>query len=95
MEIRVLKYFLAVAKEESITEAAKILHVSQPNVSKQLKLLESDLGVTLFNRTNYRIKLTKEGLLLKKRAEEIIEMLEKTKNEIVTLDEVAGGDVYI
>lgn len=95
MDIRVLKYFLAVARESSMTGAAKYLHVSQPTLSKQLKDLENELGKKLFVRSNYSIKLTDEGMLLRKRAEDIVEMFEKTKNEFLTMDDISGGDIYI
>ena len=77
MEIRVLKYFLETAREGSVTRAAAALHISQPSLSKQLKDLELELGKKLFVRSNYSIKLTDEGMLLRKRAEEILEMVEK------------------
>ena len=72
MEIRVLRYFLEVAREKNITKEDKHLHISQPTLSKQLKELEQELGKKLFVRSNYFIKLTEEGMLLKKRAEEIL-----------------------
>ncbi|KAF1296773.1 LysR family transcriptional regulator [Enterococcus sp. JM4C] len=95
MDIRVLNYFLTVAREGSMTGASRLLHVSQPTLSKQIKDLEIELGKKLFIRTNHRIKLTDEGLLLKKRAEDIVDMFEKTKNEFMTLDDISGGDIYI
>lgn len=95
MDIRVLKYFLAVAREGSMTGAAKFLHVTQPTLSKQLKDLENELGKKLFTRSNYSVKLTNEGMLLRKRAEDIIEMFEKTKTEFLAMDNMTGGDVYI
>ena len=70
MEIRVLRYFLAIAREENVTRAAKYLHVTQPTLSKQIKQLEEEIGKKLFIRSNYSIKLTDEGLLLRKRAED-------------------------
>lgn len=78
MEFRVLKYFLAVAREKSITNAAKKLHISQPTLSKQIKQLEAELGQKLFTRTNYSIRLTEAGLLLQKRAENIVALVDKT-----------------
>ncbi|MBO1306249.1 LysR family transcriptional regulator [Enterococcus sp. 669A] len=95
MDIRVLKYFLTIAREESMTGAAKFLHVTQPTLSKQIKELEEELGKQLFIRTNYKVKLTDEGMLLRKRAEDILEMVEKTKTEFLTMDDITGGDVYI
>lgn len=95
MEIRVLRYFLEVAREESITKAAAFLHVSQPTLSKQLKDLEEELGKKLFVRSNYSIKLTDEGMLLRKRAEDILDMVNKTQAEFQSLDEITGGEVRI
>lgn len=95
MEIRVLRYFVEVARECSLTRAAASLHVSQPTLSKQLKDLERDLACTLFTRTNYGIELTNEGMLLRRRAEDILEMVDKTEDEFRSLDEIVGGDVRI
>ena len=95
MEVRVLRYFLEVARERNISRAAKHLHISQPTLSKQLKDLEQELGKKLFVRTNYFIKLTEEGMLLKKRAEEILELVDKTTDEFKALDEINGGDIHI
>ena len=95
MEFRVLEYFLAVAKEESISGAAKFLHLSQPTLSRQLKDMENELGKTLFIRSNRKIKLTNEGLILRKRAEEIIELMKKAQDEIKLSDEILAGDIYI
>ncbi len=78
MEIRVLRYFLEAAREENITRAAASLHVSQPTLSRQLKDLEQELRKKLFVRSNYSIKLTDEGMLLRKRAEDILAMTDKT-----------------
>ena len=68
METRVLRYFLAVAREESISRAAEVLHITQPTLSRQLSQLEEELGVTLFERGTRRIRLTDEGILLRRRA---------------------------
>jgi len=95
MEIRVLRYFLAVAREGNMTRAAEYLHVTQPTLSKQIKQLEEEVGKKLFIRSNYSIKLTEEGLLLRKRAEDIVKMVDKTMDEFHSLDEINGGDVYI
>jgi len=95
MEIRVLRYFLEVAREESITHAAARLHISQPTLSKQLKDLEGELGKRLFVRTNYSVRLTEAGMLLRKRAEDILVMVDKTAGEFRALDEEVGGDVHI
>ncbi|MBR1727954.1 MAG: LysR family transcriptional regulator [Selenomonadaceae bacterium] len=95
MEFRVLKYFVEAANEENISRAATKLHVSQPAMSKQLKLLEEELGKKLFQRTNYKIQLTTEGRLFKRRAEDILEMMHKTKIEFEMLDNEIAGDIYI
>lgn len=95
MDIRVLKYFLAVAREENITKAAEVLHISQPPLSRQLKDLEDELGKQLFIRGKRKITLTEEGLVLRKRAEEILELLEKTRAELSAADDAVSGDVYI
>lgn len=95
MELRVLRYFLEVARQENITHAANQLHVSQPTLSRQIKELEEELGKKLFTRSNYSIKLTEEGMLLRKRAEDIIEMVDKTTDEFRSLDEINGGDIHI
>lgn len=95
MEIRVLRYFLETAREESITRAAERLHISQPTLSKQLKDLEEELGQKLFTRSNYSVRLTEAGMLLRKRAEDILDMVDKTANEFQTLEEDIGGDIHI
>jgi len=95
MEIRVLKYFLAVAREGSITAAANALHLTQPTLTRQMQDLEYELKQKLFIRGKHRITLTDEGLLLKDRAEEIIEMVNKTKSDILSSSEDVKGDIYI
>lgn len=95
MELRVLQYFLAVAREQTISGAAEYLHLSQPTLSRQLKDLEDELGKQLFIRGNRKIILTDEGMTLRKRAEEIMELVRKTENEIMLSDENITGDVYI
>lgn len=96
MEFRVLRYFLAVANEGSITGAAKVLNVTQPTLSRQIKDLEDELGKPLFLRTFPRITLTSEGLILRKRAEEILEMYSKTKSEFNRMKtDTITGNVYI
>lgn len=95
MEIRVLRYFLAVAREGSITAAANYLHLTQPILSRQLKDLEEELGQTLLIRKSHRVTLTPEGMLLRKRAEEIIAMVDKTQSEFVSLGNTVSGNVYI
>ncbi len=95
MEIRVLRYFLTVAREGSITHAAQRLHVSQPTLSKQLKELEAQLGKKLFVRGSFSVRLTEEGMLLRKRAEDILDMVDKTEEEFKALGEINGGDIHI
>ncbi len=95
MEIRVLQYFLAVAREQSISGAAEYLHLSQPTLSRQLKDLENALGKQLFIRGNRKITLTDEGMTLRKRAEEIMELVRKTEDEIMFSEETVTGNVYI
>lgn len=96
MDIRVLRYFLAVVREESISGAAKVLHLTQPTLSRQLMDLEEELGVKLLNRgkKNRRVTLTEEGMLLRRRAEEIVALADKTISEFDTSQEISG-DVYI
>lgn len=95
MDIRVLQYFLAVAREQSISGAAEMLHMTQPPLSRQLMDLENELGKQLFIRGNRKIVLTEEGMILRKRAEEIIDLVEKTRSEITTSGEDISGDVYV
>lgn len=95
MEFRVLQYFLAVAREESISGAAEFLHLSQPTLSRQLKDLEDELGKQLFIRGNRKITLTEEGMMLRKRAEEIIELVKKTEDEITSSDDALAGNITI
>lgn len=94
MEIRTLRYFLAVAREENMTRAAETLHITQPTLSKQLKSLENELGKKLFTRHSFSIRLTDEGLLLKNRAEDLVRMADRIQTEFVSLDDVTGGDLY-
>lgn len=95
MEIRVLKYFLIVAREGSITAAANSLHLTQPTLSRQLKDLEKELGQKLFIRGSHSVSLTTEGTILRKRAEEIIDMVCKTEAEFMSITKSIGGDIYI
>lgn len=95
MEIRVLRYFLEIAREGNMTRAAEYLHVSQPTLSKQMKELETELGKKLFRRGSSSVSLTSEGMLLRKRAEDILYMVDKTTDEFSALDDVTGGDVRI
>lgn len=95
LDIRVLRYFLAVTREESISGAAEALHMTQPTLSRQLMDLEDEIGKKLLIRGNRRITLTEEGMLLRKRATEIIDLVEKTENELTAPDEVVSGNIYI
>ncbi len=95
MELRVLRYFLAVAREESITGAANYLHLTQPTLSRQIRDLEIELGQKLLVRGSHRVVLTAEGMLLRKRAEEIIAMADKTEEEFRAMHGQLSGDVYI
>lgn len=98
MELRVLQYFLAIAREQSIIKAAQSLHLSQPTLSTQIKKLEEELGKQLLIRGSNgsrKVTLTNEGLILKKRAEEILDLVKKTENEITVSNQIIKGDVYI
>ena len=95
MEIRVLRYFLTVIREESITKAAEVLHITQPTLSRQLSQLEAEVGVRLFDRGSRKITLTGEGILLRRRAEEILQLVDKTEKELVEQDEQVEGKISI
>lgn len=95
MEIRVLRYFLTVVREESITKAADVLHITQPTLSRQIAQMEEELGIKLFDRSARRITLTNEGILLRRRAEEILELVDKTEKELFEQDEMIGGTISI
>lgn len=97
MDIRVLQYFLAVAREESITKAAETLQMTQPPLSRQLKDLEEEVGKQLLVRGSKRVTLTEDGMLLRKRAEEMIDLMEKTKTkaELSSSNENINGEIYI
>ena len=95
MELRVLQYFLAVAQEQSISAAAQSLHLTQPTLSRQLRELEEELGKQLMIRGSRKITLTEEGMLLRKRAEEILDLVSRTEREVTQSDEAIAGDVYI
>ena len=95
MEIRVLKYFLLVAREENITKASNLLHLTQPTLSRQLMQLEEELGVQLFRRSKHRIILTKEGMLLRRRAEEIVALADKTRDDLQRRGEQLSGTVAV
>jgi len=95
LDIKVLRYFLALAREQSVTGAAEYLHLTQPTLSRQLIELEEELGTTLFIRGSRRITLTDEGIRLRKRAEEILELVHKTEAEFLAPAETVSGDIYI
>ena len=95
MELRVLNYFLTVAREGGLTGASEVLHVTQPTMSRQIQELEEELGQKLFIRTTRSMVLTPEGMLLRKRAEEILEMAERTKSEFFAMGSTVAGDVLI
>lgn len=95
MEIRVLRYFIAVANQQSISRAAHYLHLSQPSLSRQLSELEKELEATLFIRGNRKITLTEEGVFLLKKAKEIVELVDKTEANFNESSEIIGGDIYI
>lgn len=95
MEIRVLRYFLTVAREENITKAAELLHITQPTLSRQLTQMEDELGVKLFQRGTRRLALTNEGILLRRRAEEILELVDKTEQELILQEEQIEGTITL
>ena len=92
LDIRTLEYFLAVAREENITRAAKALNMTQPPLSREIKSLEEELGKQLFVRGSRKVTLTEEGMILRRRAEELVMLMEKTKSEVAASnDQVSGG----
>ena len=95
MDIKALKYFLTAVREGGITKAAKYLNLTQPNLSRQISILERDIGHKLFERKHNSIVLTPEGILLKKRAEEIINLIDKTKSEFDFTNDLIAGDIFI
>lgn len=95
MEIRVLRYFLTAAREQSITKAADVLHITQPTLSRQLAQMEDEIGVKLFDRGTRKITLTNEGILLRRRAEEILQLVDKTEKELTEQDEQVEGKITI
>lgn len=94
MEIRTLRYFLEVAREENMSKAAERMHISQSALSKQLKGLEEELGKKLFVRHSFSIELTEEGMLLRKRAEDLLSMADKITAEFASMDDIIGGNIY-
>lgn len=95
MELRVLNYFLAIAREENFTKAAQQLHITQPTLSRQIAQLEEELGVDLFVRSNHNIILTEDGMILKRRAQEILSLADKTKRDFLHKDENLEGVISI
>ena len=95
MELRTLQYFLTVAQEESFSKAAKVMHVTQPTLSRQIALLEKSLRVTLFQRSTRNIMLTDEGMLLRRRAEELLSLAKKTEQELTQQDGEIEGTITI
>lgn len=95
MEIRSMRYFLEVAREENMSRAAERLRVSQSTLSKQMKQLEEELGKKLFVRHSFSIELTEEGMLLRKRAEDLVSLAEKIMSEFQTMDEPTGGELFL
>lgn len=94
MEIRTLRYFLEAAREENMSKAAELMHISQSALSKQLKGLEEELGKKLFVRHSFSIELTEEGMLLRKRAEDLLSMADKITAEFASMDDIIGGNIY-
>ena len=95
MEIRSLRYYLAVAREENMTRAAELLHVTQPTLSRTMRSLEDELGKKLFTRHSFHISLTEEGVLLRDRAEDLVSMADKIEKEFLSLDDITGGELYL
>lgn len=95
MDIRVLNYFLIVAREENITRASQLLHITQPTLSRQLMQLEEELGVKLFQRSNHSIYLTNDGLLFRRRAQEIVNLADKAQAELKQDTDVLSGNIAI
>lgn len=95
MELRVLRYFLAVAREKKFTRAAEQLHVTQPTLSRQIAELEAELGVKLFTRSSHNIVLTEEGMMLKRRAQEILSLADRTKRDFIGRQEELKGTVAV
>ncbi len=95
MEIRMLKYFITIAREQNISAAAEKLHLSQPTLSRQIKDMEDELGKQLFIRGNRKITLTEDGMILRKRAEEILDLVQKAENEIAVSDKLISGEIII
>lgn len=95
LELRVLEYYLMVAREENITRAAELLHITQPTLSRQIAQLEEELGVKLFYRGKHSITMTEDGLLLKRRAQELVDLADKTKQELTHDEKELSGTIFI
>ncbi|MCD7956884.1 MAG: LysR family transcriptional regulator [Lachnospiraceae bacterium] len=95
MEIRVLRYFLTVVREEGINRAAEALHITQPTLSRQMAQLEEEVGVKLFHRGAKKITLTNEGILLRRRAEEILSLVDRTERELIEQEELVEGRIVL
>ncbi len=94
MELKTLQNFLTIAREENMTKAADILHITQPTLSRQIKSLEDELGQKLFIRHSFHIELTEAGILLRKQAEDLLSMANKISDSFQSLDDISGGDLY-
>lgn len=95
MELRILRSFLSVAREQSISGAARVLHISQPSLSRQIMDLEEELGTTLLHRGNRKVTLTEQGVLLRERAEQIVDLVQKTEDDLASSNETVSGTVRI
>ena len=95
MEIRVLRYFLMTAREENITRAAELLHITQPTLSRQLMQLEEELGTKLFERSSHSIRLTEDGMLLRRRAQELVQLADSVEKEFRHSKEEMSGTISI
>ena len=95
IETRLLRYFLAIAREQNITRAAEMLHITQSTLSKQMMDLESQLGKQLLIRGKRKITLTEEGQFLRKQAQEIMELMDKTESAFASAEDIVGGDIYL
>lgn len=95
MDLRVLQYFLMVAREENITRAAQLLHITQPTLSRQIKDLEKELNVKLFERGSHAISLTQDGMLLRRRAQELVDLAERTKRDLKHQNADLSGEIAL
>ncbi len=95
MDIRSMEYYLAITREGNISAAAKTLHISQPALSRQIRELEAELGVTLFERGSRKIRLTEEGMILRRRAEELVHLMQITEGELKQINAYVTGEIHI